>query len=146
MGTNVVSPMSAMLDSNVTALADATGRWLHNAKDTMGFTVRRSSSTKAAAATQNTPAATVTAVFDEPTSVSAISRAVTAMVKVLAPAMSMARRSCLALSWKKTMKPPAASRPMGMFIQKTQAHDAWRIISAPMMGPSTADMAQTLAK
>ena len=42
---------------SATPLVAAMGRWLHSAKDTIGWVTRRSNSTKTTAAKQNSPAA-----------------------------------------------------------------------------------------
>jgi len=51
----------------------------------------------------------------------------------------MERRSCFACSCKKTVKPTAATTPIGTLIQKIHGQDQWRMMRAPAIGPSTAE-------
>jgi len=67
-------------------------------------------------------------------------------VNSTAPTTSMDERRTVGASCRKNQKPAAAARPMGTLTQKIQAHDSFCTISAPIIGPTTADTAQTLAR
>ena len=96
---------------------------------------------------QNTaPADAISVVREPPSSVSAISKELMAMVKEAAPPMSMERRSRCGFSCRCSMNPAAAAMPTGMLIQKIQAQETLRMIRPPTTGPMTADTAQTLAR
>ena len=81
-----------------------------------------------------------------PNSVSEIISAAMPTVKSRAPMTSIELRRTAGASRRKNQKPAAASRPIGMLIQKIQAHDSFCTMSAPSIGPSTADTAHTLAR
>jgi hypothetical protein len=148
MGRNVVNPTSAMLASAPAPFAAAMGRRLQRANEIIGSAARRSCAMKRIEDKQNTAAAVTppSGPSDRPASVKAIKSDATATVNKAAPSMSMERRSCFECSFRKQLKPSAAMMPMGTLIQKIHGQDQSRMISPPVMGPSTAEIAHTLAR
>src|SRR5208283_3846587 len=70
-----------------------------------------------------------------------------AMARTKTPALtwSIRPRAAETRSCRQNQKPAAATRPTGRFIQKIQDHDHRAMMIEPTSGPSTAEVAQTLA-